>query len=311
MFERVSDKLRESNLVLSPSSISVFLKSPPQYHREFVLGLKPEQTSAMFEGEVIHKAILEPDRFEKEFLVPEPRETFLTTIEQLKAEIMRFGEKPVKGSKADLINQLLALNPSARIWDVYLDEINASERRVISQTLWETCREIQNSVKRHLWLSKALDGGESEVPCYFEFSEGVILSMRMDFYNTKHKQPIVLDVKTTRCAEYESFQRDVWNHNLYVQAAIYVDAVQKITGVTPLFAWVAVEKQAPYAVEVYAADFGLLEAGRAVYHKTIPKIIERYHSQDWSYNKNKIVNLTLPAWGFSKLDHYAEGELYE
>jgi hypothetical protein len=311
MFSRISDEQRQSNLVLSPSSISTYLKSPAQFQWQYVLGNRPEQSQAMFEGEVLHKAILEPESFSEAFIVAEDKSTFIQTIDELKARIETLGEKPVKGKKGDLINQLLALDPSAKIWDVYLNELEESGKRIVSKTLNDTCLAVQNRIKGHSWLSKALVGGKAEQWAHFQFAEGVLLNMRMDFYNASHKQPIVLDVKTTRNASFESFQKEVWNNNLYVQAAIYVDAIEKITGVTPLFAWVVVEKEAPNPVEVYSADFGLLEAGRAVYHKTISKIYNSYKSDDWSYNQNKIVNLNLPAWAFNKLDHYAEGEANE
>ena len=309
MFIRISDEQRQSNLVLSPSSISTYLKSPAQYEWQYVLGNKLEQTQAMFEGEVIHKAILEPETFGHEFIAAEDKKGFIQTIDELKHEIELLGEKPVKGKKGDLINQLLALNPSAKIWDVYLDELNESRQRVISQDLLQTCFKIRDRVQAHSWLSKALQGGQSEMWAHFQFSDQILLNMRMDFYNASHKQPIILDVKTTRSASYESFQRQVWNDNLYVQAAIYVDAVEKITGQTPLFAWVVVEKSDNYPIEVYSADFGLLEAGRAVYWQTIPKIAESINKNQFSYNGGKIVNLNLPAWAFNKLNAEAEGDL--
>ena len=308
MFKQIAHETRQNNLVLSPSSIITYLKSPAQYQWQYILGNKSEQTPAMFEGEVIHKAILEPDTFDSVYTVAEERHTFLQTIEEIKGAIEATGATPVKGKKPDLIAQLLGLDPTARVWDVYLSGLEASERRVIPRPLHNACLEIKKRVEGHPWLFKALQGGRVEEWAHVQFSENVYLNMRMDYYNDLHKQPIILDVKTTRNASFESFQKDVWNYSMYVSAAIYVDTVEKLTGRTPLFAWVVVEKEAPYPVEVYSADFGLLEAGRAVYRKTIDNLIDSVNKNEFSYNKNKIVSLNLPAWAFNKLDAYAESE---
>lgn len=305
----MSDEARQGNLVLSPSSITTYLKSPAKFEWQYVLGNKSEQTPAMFEGEVIHKAILEADTFDQAFVVMEDKYSFLNTIEEFKQEIANLGHKPAKGLRQDLIDQLLALNPEAKVWDTYFKALTASNRRVISPTQHKVCLDIQNKVARHSWLSKALQGGVAEQWAHFEFSKGIYLNMRMDYYNAAHKQPIVLDIKTTRSASFEGFQKEIWNQQMYVSAAIYCDAVEKITGKTPLFAWVVIEKEAPYPIEVYSADFGLLEAGRAVYRKTIGKICDSLNNNDFSYNQNKIINMNLPAWAFNKLDAYAESEI--
>jgi hypothetical protein len=50
-----------------------------------------------------------------------------------------------------------------------------------------------------------------------------------------------------------------------VQAAWYVDAVEKLTGEKPVFVWVFVEEKFPYDVNVRQADAATLALGRAEY----------------------------------------------
>jgi hypothetical protein len=54
-----------------------------------------------------------------------------------------------------------------------------------------------------------------------------------------------------------------------VQAAYYVDVAQAIDGKKRDFYWVAVEKDAPFAVAVYKASDAMMEYGRTQYKKAI------------------------------------------
>lgn len=312
MFERLSDEIRKENLVISPSALMEFAISPAHYHAAYILKEK-EQTDAMFEGELVHKIILEPEKFEDKFAVLEPKENYLTTVDQIKEAITDLGEKPVRGNKSDLISQHIALDPNAKIWELYLERMNEQNKRLVDHKTYGKLMRIVHNVKKHPWLSKTIPGGMIEQPAWFKHELGIYFSLRMDYFNKGlgiGKVPLVLDVKKVRNANPMEFQKTIFNNKLFIQAAIYVDAIKAITGIEPHFAWALVEFDSPYNVEVAAADNGCIEAGRQAYNKLLRKFIECHETNSWpSYTNGICTNVSLPPWAFEKLDYDADMEI--
>jgi len=310
MLGKLDSERFQSSLVISPSSLVTFLNSPAEYHQRYILGKRPEQTEAMLVGEAIHCAILEPDKFDSRFATVSPEVNYIKTADEIIEAIKAHGEKPVSRRKGDLISQLLALDPDARILDVYLDEVTESGRKLLKPSDFKMCLDIQSKVKSHDWLSRVLSKGNAEQWVWSQFTENTIIHGRMDFFSNEFNQPVILDFKTVKSAHPESFQRQIFNEKLYVQAAMYCDMVKDSTGKDPLFAWVTIEKSEPYVIEIYAADFGLLEAGRSTYHKGAQRLIEATESNNFrGYTNGKVTTITLPSWAFNRLDYYAEQEI--
>lgn len=309
--ERFPDELRIGRDVLSATSLTTMFQSPKHFYSRHILK-EIESTPAMEDGKIIHKAVLEPDKFNEEYFVDDKND-FLVTVEDLKNTITDLNEKPVKGNKGDLINQLLALDPNAKIWETHLERMAEQNKKLVKPEMWEKCKRICEEAKNHKWLKYALQGGMIEQPAWWEHESGAVISMRMDFFHPEMgaaKRPVIIDLKKARTAAPNDFAKTIWNNGLYIQAAVYVDGIKKITGLDPLYAWAVVEDKPPYAIETYAADFGLLEAGRAVYNKMILKYFECKSTNYWpSYTNGSVTNISLPAWAFSALDAYAEGEL--
>ena len=311
--ERLPDELRKERNVISPTGLMTLFKSPKHYYSSTILK-ETEPTQAMEDGRAIHSAVLEPDKFYEQYFANN-KEGFLVTIDDLKTEIESRNEKPVKGNKGDLINQLLTLNPDAKIWDHYLTQMEEQKKISISPKMWETCERLRDEVMNHKWLGKALTGGMIEQPAWWDHDFGVTISMRMDFFHPEMgsaKRPVIIDLKKVRSAKPRDFERQIFFDGLYIQAAVYVDGIKKITGIEPVFAWACVEATAPYIVETYAADFGMLEAGRAVYNKMILKYLECKNNNYWpGYTDGNVTNISLPPWAFGALDEYAESEIQE
>jgi len=81
-----------------------------------------------------------------------------------------------------------------------------------------------------------------------------------------------------------------------VQAALYVDVAEAIDGKNRDFYWVAVEKDAPYAVAVYKASDEMLERGRQQYIKAIDLYKECAALDLWPAYSQQVQTLELPGW---------------
>jgi hypothetical protein len=93
------------------------------------------------------------------------------------------------------------------------------------------------------WLSR----GEKELSIYWSDEAGRRWKARPDCFTTE----VVVDLKSTVDCRPEPFARVRERLRYDLQAAHYVDAVRRLTGRHPRFAYLAVELATPYAVWVH------------------------------------------------------------
>jgi hypothetical protein len=302
---------REGKMVIPASGLITMMKSPKHFHSKYILNEQEEESDAREDGKLIHLAYYENEKFVEKYQVLDDKANYITTADEIKKLLAEANVKP-KGKKEDLINQLLEVNPTAKVWERYLAEMAKNGKQLLEAEQHRKCLKVIEGINGHWWLSKLpTEKRQTEVAGYYKHKSGVIISFRLDDLRfAKNGRPIILDLKKTKDASPEAFARDIWNYKLFVQAAIYHDAIQDIFGLPPLYAWVAVEFAAPYCVEVYAADEGMLSAGHNVYNKQINRYLECMETGEWpSYGNGKVNSIALPHWAYSKLDEYAEGEL--
>lgn len=305
--ERLPDSEREGKVIISPSAVMEMAKSMAHYESRYILK-EVETTDAMEDGKMIHKAVLEPETFFDEYCVLDNKEDYLSTVEEIKNKIIELGEKPVKGRKENLISQLIELDPEIKIWDLYLENMSAQNKKLISKNDYKMCEGIVRKSMNHNFLGTALKYGHREVPAWWEHKSGVTITMRMDFLAEKMgigKRPVIIDLKTARCSDPRAFVNEITRSKLHIQAAMYVDGVTKILGVEPYYAFAVVEKKPPYTIEVVTADFGMLEAGRAEYNALIKKFLECRKTNKWpGYTNGMVNNISLPAYYFERIKEY-------
>lgn len=295
--------------IISASRIAAFAESPKTYKSQYILK-EIEPTPAMEMGKLYHKAILEADKFEEEYVVMEPKENFICTVDQLKEAIKACGEKPVSGKKQNLIDQLNALDSNARIWEMYVAEMNRQGKKLISAELWKKCQRMTQEVLDHNLLKRFFVEGRKEIKATWEFNEEIYVNMVMDFFHETliDGDPVIMDIKTTADASPRACYSTVRKNKLLIQAAMYVDGVKQITGKEPYFGWAFVETSAPYHVTVIMADSGQIEAGQAWYRGLIKEFMRCKKANEWpSYDNGRAMHLEVDDWFFKKIEEeYSE-----
>lgn len=109
------------------------------------------------------------------------------------------------------------------------------------------------------------------------------------------KDDCIVDVKTAADASPEAFQRDAIRFRYHVQAAFYLDALRSCCEPAESFAFVVVEKTAPYLATVFVPDEAFIEAGRREYKEDLDTYRECIASEVWpGYAREHV--LTLPTW---------------
>lgn len=116
---------------VSSSKLKKFAYSPALYYREYVAPLKRTKAAstvkALMAGTVTHGLVLEPERCNDLYwyhLNPADYPDALHTVDDIKTALTDMGEKPKGKCKADFIEQLREVSPSAyaRVFDVMAQE---------------------------------------------------------------------------------------------------------------------------------------------------------------------------------------------
>jgi hypothetical protein len=162
----------------------------------------------------------------------------------------------------------------------------------VSRSDYDAAVSIATSVRTHLGCSSILSGGLAEVSGTVDGFSGVNARIRPDYLTDRH----IVDLKTCVDGRSDAFSRSVMTFGYAIQAAFYVDVAQALDGQKRDFYWVAVEKEAPFAVAVYKASDAMLEHGRREYRKAIELYKECASLDLWPAYSQQIQQLELPAW---------------
>lgn len=106
-------------------------------------------------------------------------------------------------------------------------------------------------------LAEALDTGMRELSIYWTDEDGARWRARPDCFT----EDCIYELKTTQDVRPAAFARTRRRFGYDLQAAHYVDAVRRLTGHAPRFAYIAIEPRAPYYVWVH--ELGAADLERA------------------------------------------------
>ena len=162
----------------------------------------------------------------------------------------------------------------------------------VNRSDYDAAVSIACAVRTHLGCVSILSGGLAEVSCILDGFRDVNVRIRPDYLTDKH----IVDLKTCVDARSDAFSRSIMTFGYAIQAAFYVDVALALDGQKRDFYWVAVEKEAPYAVAVYKASDAMLQYGRAQYLKAIELYRECASLDLWPAYSQQIQQLELPNW---------------
>lgn len=232
-------------------------------------------------------------------------------ISDLKAMIAAENEKrpgllSTSGSRHELAELLRANGQQVTLWsDVWEEwQQNNPGRIILSPEQWDQLHAMANAVHSHPAAGALLTGcpGEAEKSVYWnDATTGVLCRCRPDWWRDDN---VIVDLKTTEDASPEGFAKSMANYRYDVQAAYYLDGIQKATRKRPkAFVFIAVEKKPPYGVGVYVLDSDSLELGRAQYQHDLRIYAECVRTGEWPGYGDKIQTISLPAWHANKNAH--------
>lgn len=246
---------------LGSSDLKQLLRSPAHY---LAAKLTPtEPTPEMLRGSLIHTLILEPDKFDAEYVV---------------------GEFKIRRGKE--YDKLVADNAGKVA--ISCDEL--ADAQAVVTAFHAQCLDNPE-------LMKLFTGGIRENSVYWEDKDtGILCKARPDIITS---DSVIVDLKTARDASFDAFQRAVVDYQYHVSAAHYLDGVGEIHGKYPTeFILVVIETKEPYPVAIYRLAQKAIDFGEA----QVKKALERYSlavtENVWAGYPKEIVEMDIPNWAF-------------
>lgn len=264
--EMTNEAYHANTARIGKSGLDLIAKSPAHYWAKYLdpNREREEPTPALIFGTAVHSAILEPNNFEKLYLA-------LPEINRRTSE-----------GKAE--------------YAALMEHAKANGITFLTSDDRESCLRVRDAVHKHPAARLLLSRGVAEDTLYWEDQQtGAHCKARPDFLSTN--TGFVVDVKTTQDASATGFSKSSYGYRYHVQAAWYLDGHMAALGKPAEgFAFIAVEKEPPYAVSVYYVTSEFYELGKVTYLKNLNTYVECLSTNNWPGYSDDFQPLSLPAW---------------
>lgn len=241
---------------VSKSGLQVILEKSPLH---FITKKNEQQkeSAALKMGTLIHTSILEPENIDKNYAVLTEKLDARTKMGKEKKELF---EKENEGKIVLTLDEFL-----------------------ISQ-------EIKKRIASNAFVKSMMKNGKSEMSMFWEYKD-TQLKGRADFIT----ENLILDVKTTQDASEKVFTRSIYKYKYHMQAAMYVDGYEAVTGNKIPFVILAIEKEPPFDFSLFLMDDAFLDHGRILYNEALNIYKSCVDTGIWHGYDKKIK--TLEFWG--------------
>lgn len=249
----------------SRSKLIHFNKSPLHFYHEAYGNAKKQKLADVIKksnplefGNALHTYVLERDDFDNRYIAM-PKINRATTV----------------GKNA------------------YKDFQSKSEGKLI--ICGDALKEIEgmaNAIDGHKDAKSLISGAEYEKSLFWTDPEtGILCKVRPDIWHNN----FICDLKTTQSGVYRDFQKSVYSYSYHIQAGMIQEALKHVLGIDMHnFIFVAVEKEAPYAVAVYQLDAMAISLGVAKFKNILQGIKKCQDENNWPSYPNSII--TVPQW---------------
>lgn len=282
VFYGMSNEDYHAHPALSSSGLKLLARTPAHYYAAY---LDPEReprvrTAAMRLGSITHSAVLEPHTFDERFVVlPEGLNRRTNEGKALWAEIEASGKEPMTDDELKKIKKMAA----------------AAHRHPTMQALFGRFH------------------AKTEVSIFWVDPEtGVNLKVRPDIMTKPYKvapNGFICDLKTCQDASEAEFPRQAWNLDMHLAAALYPMGYMAAHGTSepPEFLWLAQEKTAPYANQIFPCTQELSEYGMLEVRRLLEIYAECREANHWPAYGTGLAKMEMPGWASKTITEALEG----
>lgn len=270
---------------VSNSRLQTFARSPA--HLQASLKAERKESDSFAIGRALHAAVLEPDRFEKDYTVPE-----------------RCCAKTKQGKRCSRRGACLLTSGEGWVCEQHLSpdaEIDRKKEVLDAEEFRQVLR-MRDAVLRHTVAGVLLRGdGHNELSATWREGE-LLCKLRADRISTLLAGGTVVDLKTTADASVEAFEKSAWKWGYFRQGAFYLRGLAKLEYEARHFAVVAVEKEPPFGVNVFRLTEGALAAGEEQVERLLAQYGRCVKNNMWPGYPEVIHELSLPVWAWRALE---------
>lgn len=267
-----------------------------------------KETKALSDGTAIHCAMLEADRFGRDYVrgINPSEKEYLVTNADMKSWLQGAGMKvPSAANKADMIEMLRVAKcdiPILEVDTLHLESFALStQKTILPYETFDLIQKMQTALNNSGYLIRPTH--LIEVSCVDEFTD---LKCRWDIVVTVgDKNPAggiaeqgeVWDYKTTISASPELFAASALKYGYWCKMALQADLYEAQFGVKPSrVVLLAQSKTEPYIAQAYELTEQQLDIGREQY-KAAKVLLDRCKLlSDWPAYGGNIETLQTPAW---------------
>lgn len=243
---------------LSKSNLDQIHRSPAHFLAAFEIHEEP--TEALLMGTAFHTAVLEPERFEREYVVSPV-----------------FNRRTKDGKAA------------AEAWSLenaHKTPISAEDMMIV--------RKMRESVMSNPISRKLIESTQHEISIYADM-DGVLTKCRPDGWNAS--EGVLIDLKSAKDASADGFRKAVANGRYHVQDAWYRTVIEELTGERQeAFYFIACEKEPPFAMAIYQLDPITFDVGYRAAMNDLETFRRAVETGKWDAYPRQIQSLSLPRW---------------
>jgi hypothetical protein len=245
-----------------------------------------ESTDALEFGIRLHTCVLEPEEFERCYMV----------AQQCSA---------IKKDKAPCKNSAVMISSDDGLWTCGVHSRGKTWSKahagieVIDPDVRDRCLYIRDSIMANPPASELLAAKDciSEVTGEVEVVDGIIVRVRPDARSKT--MGVIGDLKSTQDCRHDPFLRSCVNFDYPFSAAMYEHNANLIDGdgTYHTWWWIAAEKAPPYAVMVWEAPRDIIDHALMRYEEAIEVYSKCVDRDEWpTYSAAGI--LDFPDWAF-------------
>lgn len=247
------------------SSLKNLLKSAKHYrHRR---GHPKPQTTSMELGTAAHIAVLEPERFLREYVLWKSTKPDGSPRQRRGAE-----------------------------WKSFKAANDGKE--IIRDAEYDEAINISRSIRDDAVAMKYLAMGRPEVSCtWVDEYTGMPCKGRVDWLTKVDGEWNLVGLKTAKSVEPWAFSSATAKFSYHMHDAFYVDGFEQALCAPVKVRVVAVENEEPYDVVVYQVPPDVLDIGRDEYRKLLERLKECREANEWPGVASGLEQvLALPPW---------------
>ncbi len=266
----------------SASGLKQMLRSPAHFKHWCANPEDDKQSPALTFGTALHCAVLEPEVFDRTYIV-------------LPADAPNYPTSRQWGAKKPSIDSLAAMD-----WWRQFEAENAGMTR-LSAADYDKVRRMADSAIAHPIARNLLVGGDREITFRWTDEEtGIACKSRADLYAAGD---FLVDLKSCRDASSEGFARAVVTYHYDLQVQHYLSGIRANGDNIRWAVLLAVESEAPYVCQPHILDSRAEERGWNLRQKAIKRQAECLRTGKWPGYGEGINEVQLPTWAF-----YSENE---